>query len=110
MIKNIKIPEERIGVLKACIKKIGKKTGTDILVDNENVKIDGKALDVWKTKDIIKAIGRGFNPEKALELLDEKNNLCIINIKDYYRTEKGLKRVKSRLIGSEGKTKNWQRR
>lgn len=105
MIKNVKIPGERIGVLKACIRKLEEKTETKISVEENNVRMEGEALEVWKTKDIIKAIARGFNPEKALELLNDENVLCVINLKDYENTEKGIKRIKGRLIGREGKTR-----
>jgi len=105
MIKNFKIPEERIGILKSCTRELKEKTNTKIDVEGEGVKIEGEPLDVLKTEEIIKAVGRGFSPEKALELLNDEKILCIINLKDYQHTEKSIKRVKGRLIGTDGKTK-----
>lgn len=105
MIKNVKIPEERIGVIKSCIKELGNKTKTKVVVEDKKVKIEGEPLDVWKTKDIVKAIGRGFSPQKAFRLLNDESILYVINLKEYQNTEKGLKRIKGRLIGREGKTR-----
>ncbi len=105
MIKNMEIPEERIGVIKSCIKELGKKTKTNVIVEDKKVKIEGKPLDVWKTKDIVKAIGRGFSPQRAFRLLNDEIILYVINLKEYQNTEKGLKRIKGRLIGREGKTR-----
>ena len=75
----LKIPKERVGVL---IGKDGsvKKTIEDTLnviidVNSEEGLIEicpqknmKDPLGVWKTNYIIKAIGRGFNPETALKL------------------------------------------
>lgn len=105
MIKNLKIPEERMGVLKACISEMERGAGVKIAAGNSDVKIDGEPIHVWKAKDLVKAIGRGFSPEKAMQLLDDKKMLCIINLKDYENTDKGLKRIKGRLIGRDGKTR-----
>jgi len=105
MIKNLKIPRERIGVLKSSLKKLEMKTGTKIFVENNDIRIEGEAFDVWKTKDVVKAIGRGFAPEKALKLLEEGNILDVINLKEYDLTEKGMKRIKGRIIGKDGKTR-----
>ena len=105
MIKNLKIPMERIGVLKASLKKLEVETGTKIFTERNDVRIEGEPLDVWKAKDVIKAIGRGFSPERAMELLEEGKILYVINLKEYGLTENGMKRVKGRIIGRDGKTR-----
>lgn len=103
MIEKIRIPKERMPVL------IGKNGETKkILEASENVRIDildeisvhGEALDVMNACNVIKAIGRGFSPEDAFELLDENITLCIIPLPD---DGKILKRVRARIIGTEGK-------
>jgi len=53
-------------------------------------------------KNIVKAIARGFSPQKAFLLLNENNALEIIEIPG---NEKNVIRIKSRIIGSEGKTR-----
>jgi len=103
MIKNIKIPEERIPVLIGnngkTKKKIEMLTKTNIFVDEE-ITIDGDAINLLTAENIVKAIGRGFSPEAALELTDEEVCLAVIPLP---KNKKELKRLKSRLIGTHGK-------
>ncbi|MBI4174566.1 MAG: RNA-processing protein [Candidatus Aenigmarchaeota archaeon] len=106
MIKNIKIPEERLPVLIGrngmTRKSIEKKTKTKIDAGEEEVIIEGESIGVLDAENIIKAIGRGFSPESAELLLNEENALMII---DLPRGEKNQRRVKSRLIGTKGKSR-----
>jgi ribosomal RNA assembly protein len=105
MIKRVKIPEERLAVIIGTRGKtrklVEKKTNTKITVTDE-VEISGESLDVMVAENIVKAIGRGFSPENSIELLDEENTLLII---DLPKNEKELKRIKSRLIGTKGKSR-----
>ena len=105
MIKIIKIPEDRLPVLigkNGLVKKsIQRKTKTKIAVEEE-ITIEGESLDVLDAENVIKAIGRGFSPENAKILLDEENTLSIIELPKNKRT---LKRIKSRLIGTKGKSR-----
>ena len=100
MIEKIKIPEERVAILigkKGKIKKeIEDLTITKITID-EDVTIAGECIGVMACCNIIKAVGRGFAPEKALDLADEEYCLCIMPL-----PEKGKERVKSRIIGRGG--------
>lgn len=106
MIDEIKIPEQRKGVLigeKGSVKtEIGKKTNTVISID-DGIEIEGEALDVLKAKEIIKAIGRGFSPEKAFKLLDDEFRLIIISLGQ--ETDKRMRRMFSRIIGRNGRCK-----
>jgi len=111
---ELRIPKERIPIL------IGKKGETKILISkltHTKIKIDSKegdviiegnnGLDVYNTKQIVRAIGHGFNPEQALNLLDDQNIFEVIRITDYSRnTKKDLHRIKARVIGREGKAKH----
>ena len=99
----IKIPEQRKGVLigkEGSVKKeLEGLTKTKIEV-NEDISIEGESLNVMKAKDIIKAIGRGFPPEKAFKLLDEENQLVVISLGN--ETKKTIRRMLSRVIGRRG--------
>ena len=106
----LKIPKERIAVLigtKGNTKKeIEDKTHTHLTISKEgDVTIKGGSFDTWITKEIVKAIGRGFSPEKALTLLEEGMQFEIINLKDWTKTENSMKRLKGRVIGEKGKAK-----
>ena len=104
MISALKIPEIRKPVLigeKGIIKnRIESKTNTILRIEDD-VEVQGEAIDVMVSKQIIKAIGRGFSPETAFELLDENKMLHIIDICE----RKSLKRIKARLIGTGGKAR-----
>lgn len=106
MIDTVAIPEERKSVLigkKGSIKNtIEKRTKTGIKI-NDIIEITGEALDVLKAKSIVKAIGRGFSPHRALLLLNEDYELIIINLGG--ETQNSLKRISSRLIGRKGFTR-----
>jgi len=104
MIEEIRIPEQRKGVLigkNGSVKRaLENKTHTKISV-NDFVEIEGEVLDVLKAIEVVKAIGRGFPPEKAFKLLDEEFRLVVISLGD--KTEKHMRRVFSRVIGKGGK-------
>ncbi|MBD3354781.1 RNA-processing protein [Candidatus Woesearchaeota archaeon] len=109
---ELKIPKERIAVLigvKGKVKKdIEKETNTNIDVDSKegDVFISGKdALSLFKAREIVKAIGRGFNPDIALFLLKPDYCFEIIDIEDYVNGKNHLKRVKGRVIGTKGKAR-----
>jgi ribosomal RNA assembly protein len=59
-----------------------------------------------KLADVIKAVGRGFNPEKALRLMEDDEFLEIVDLKEFVgdRTNQ-LSRIRGRLIGKDGKTR-----
>ena len=75
----------------------------EIAIDDHNVE---DPLQVMKLESIILAIGRGFSPEHAMKLLNDDFELYIFNIHDYVsKKESHVRRLKSRIIGTEGKTK-----
>lgn len=110
---ELKIPKDRIGVLLgvkgAEKRKLQKKTHVKITVDSQtgDVSIEGEdSVDVFNAKPIIKAIGRGFNPDIAEKLLNEEYCVEIIDIENYCRrTKNDILRVRSRLIGTQGKAR-----
>lgn len=102
----IRIPEERITELKKSRKDIEKKTKTKINISEGEITIEGDVSDTYFVKDIVKAIGRGFEPEKAMKIYTNDFQLHIINLKEYEKNENGIKRLKARVIGEKGKIKN----
>ncbi len=112
----IRIPKERVGVL------IGKNGETKKSIEDlahVTLEIDSAEGDVvfneqeardplWalKVEDVVRAIGRGFSPEHAFRLFGEDMELFIFDIYEYVaKKESHVTRLKSRVIGSEGKTK-----
>jgi len=106
MIATLMIPEERKSVLigkNGEVKKLlEEKTKTKVTVELD-VSIEGESLDVLKAKEIVKAIGRGFSPEKAFLLLDEEYQLNVISLSG--ETLNTIKRLFARVIGRQGKTR-----
>ncbi len=109
---EVKIPKERIAVLigkKGEIKKdIEDQTKTKISVDSKegDVTVSGEdALALYSTRDIIRAIGRGFNPGIALLLLKQDYCFELVSLQDFAKADH-LMRIKGRIIGTEGKTRS----
>ncbi|MFX1389675.1 MAG: KH domain-containing protein [Promethearchaeota archaeon] len=60
-------------------------------------------LNVFTAEKIVNAINRGFNPIKAMKLLDDNYDLEIFNlIRIIGKSEKKIKRIKGRVIGRNG--------
>ena len=113
----LKIPKERIGVLIGhkgeTRKTIEDYTGVKLEIDSKTgeISIDDHQVDdplaVLKVKNIVKAIGRGFSPQKALKLIDENLDFYVFHITEFVgKKDSHIKRVKARVIGRQGKTKN----
>lgn len=61
------------------------------------------SLNVLVAKKVISAINRGFNPNKAMKLMEENIDLDVFNLaKILGKSEKKIKRIKGRVIGKKG--------
>jgi len=109
-----RIPQDRIAVL------IGRKGITRRALEeatNSKLHIDSKSGDVsvvWnedfdpilrmKFPDVIRAIGRGMNPERALQLLKDGQHLRLFDMREYVgKNANQQRRIRSRLIGRNGR-------
>ena len=109
----IKIPKERIAVLIGTKGKdkrlLEKHTQTKMQVDSKEgtVTLSGEdSFQLFLAKNVIKAVGRGFSPNASLELLGDDKILEVINIQEFSGKSKDkFIRLKSRIIGSEGKAR-----
>lgn len=114
----VKVPRERVGVLigpegktKAMIEKatgvtlqIDSKEGDVTIISKEEAKAEGMVG--LAARDIVKAIARGFSPDRALALKNEDMYLNFMDIRDYVgKSRKHVVRVRGRLIGTNGKTR-----
>lgn len=112
-VHELKIPKERIAVLIGTDgitkKEIEDATKSKLSIDSKegDVKVSGTdAILLLSAKEIILAIGRGFNPEIALQLTKQDYCLELINLQDFSRSKNDELRIKGRIIGSEGKSRN----
>jgi len=113
----IRIPGDRVGVLIGnngkTRRRIESTFGVKITVESESggveIKVTQDQPDVsvmFTVKNIVKAIGRGFSPKKALMLQDEDNDIMVIDLEEYVGTSKNAQnRVRGRIIGKEGKSR-----
>jgi ribosomal RNA assembly protein len=116
--KFVKIPKDRIGVLigpqgatKDAIEHTS-STHLDINSEDGEVVIDDHEskdpIASLKTEDVIRAIGRGFSPEHAMRLFAEDADFYLFDIRDYVgKRDTHIRRLKSRVIGRNGKTKRY---
>ena len=105
----IRIPEIRKNLLKKNEndkKRLEEFTNTKVIIEDD-ISIEGESFNVYQTKQILKAFGRGFEMNDALDLLEDEYGLEVINLTDFCKTKERLKTSKGRIIGTEGKTKNY---
>jgi ribosomal RNA assembly protein len=91
-------------------KQIEKKTKTKIDIDSHlgevTISSDQSFFEVHTAKNIISAIGRGFSPENAFNLLKDDFVLEIIPLEDYVKNSRHRHtQIKGRVIGREGRIK-----
>ncbi|WP_394741003.1 KH domain-containing protein [Natronococcus roseus] len=112
--KHVKIPQDRIGVLIGeggeTMREIEAAAEVRLDIDSENgsvaVETVGDPVRGLKGPEIVRAIGRGFPPEEALQLLeDDMMQLDIVDIDAAARNKNDMKRKKGRLIGEDGRTR-----
>ena len=110
---TLKIPLDRVGVLigpSGSVKKqIEQATHTQLAIDSNEGDVEIRSesgLYLYEAREIVRAIGRGFNPDIAMQLLKQDYSLEIVQVADFAGKNKNAsKRLKGRVIGSEGKAK-----
>jgi ribosomal RNA assembly protein len=98
------VPHNRIMVIKdgETRDKIRKSLNVKLSFQENSVIIEGEGLELYQAKSIVKAMARGFSPQNAFRLLKEEESLETIELNQF--NENRLKIIKSRLIGTNGKT------
>ncbi|MEM4259920.1 MAG: KH domain-containing protein [Candidatus Woesearchaeota archaeon] len=109
---DLKIPKDRIAVLIGKNGEIKKElesiTKVKIEVDSKegDVNISGTdPIRLYTIRDLVRAIGRGFNPDIAKLLLKQDYSLEIISLNDYSKEKNHQQRLKGRVIGQDGKSR-----
>ncbi|MFT4310545.1 MAG: KH domain-containing protein [Candidatus Woesearchaeota archaeon] len=109
---ELRIPKERVAIL---IGKGGETkqhleqhTQASIQVDSQEGDVHITGSDVillFQLREIIKAVGRGFNPDIAIQLLKSDYSFELISLNDYSKHKNHQQRMKGRVIGKAGKTR-----
>jgi ribosomal RNA assembly protein len=114
----VRIPKERVGVLVGPDGKVKQKIEERLMVELQVESESGGVTIVlsertndpsllFRAKDVVTAIGRGFSPEHAFRLLRNEDDIFdFIDFRVVFgRSESDIKRVKGRIIGANGKTR-----
>ena len=110
----VRIPVDRVGAL------IGKEgstkrslegdLGVNLGVDSREGLVTVKGISTDKTDPfaavrVIEAIGRGFSPQRARRLLEDGTSIEVIDLRDFGRSANSLERIRGRVIGLKGKSR-----
>jgi ribosomal RNA assembly protein len=113
----LKIPRDRVGALIGPKGKAKKRIedffGVVLTVDSDSgsveITLNPNTKDVsviFTVQNIVKAIGRGFSPQRVDILAKEDFDLNIIDLSDYVGDSKNaLARVRGRIIGKNGRSR-----
>jgi len=112
------MPKERIAVLIGKAgkdrKDIEKRSGVKIEIDSESGEVavtrDLKkdAIPALAALEIIKAVARGFSPQKAYKLWNPNIYIATLDLTEFLGdSPKDLERVRARIIGREGKVRGY---
>jgi len=113
----LRIPLNRIGAVigvKGSVKEqIEEATKTQIMIDSDTGEVEIRPstdledpVQLFNSRDIVKAIGRGFTIIQAIKLIDDDYFLEVIPLKPLVGDKPNhLRRVRSRLIGTKGRTR-----
>ena len=109
---TLRIPKERIAVLIGTGGEVKKQIESEMKValhiDSKEgtVTLSGKdAINLYTTREMVLAIGRGFNPDVAKLLVKQDYGIEIISLQDYAKTDNDLIRLRGRIIGEDGKSR-----
>jgi ribosomal RNA assembly protein len=113
----VRIPKERVGILigpEGKVKQyIESRLNVKLDIDGEGsvtVTLSETATDpslLLRAKDLVTAIGRGFPPDTAFRLIRNEDDIFdIVDLRLIFgRSESDIKRIKGRIIGTDGKTR-----
>ena len=113
----LKIPRDRVGALIGpkgnAKRRIERFFGVTLEIESESGSVeitsnpgnrDGTAI--FTVRNVVKAVGRGFSPQRAEILSKEDYDLHIIDLNDYVGDSKNaIERVKGRIIGKNGRSR-----
>jgi ribosomal RNA assembly protein len=108
---EVHIPEDRIGALIGregkAKKRLEAQGECEIDIDSSSGKVvieSDDSLNVYFMKEVVRAVGRGFNPSTASLILKKDYLFEVLDITEY-GNEKQVPRLKGRVIGTNGKAR-----
>ena len=113
----ILIPHDRVGVLigpEGTVKsRIEKTFKVNLLIESDSGNVEvilnpdqADVSIIFTVSNIVKAIRRGFSPNRAMTLGNEDFDLAIIDLEEVVgKSHNAQERIKGRIIGREGKSR-----
>jgi ribosomal RNA assembly protein len=113
----LKIPKDRVGVLIGpkgnAKRRIERFFGVTLNIESESGSVEiilnpenRDITAIFIVQNVVKAVGRGFSPQRAEILATEDYNLHIIDLTEYGGTSKNaIARLKGRIIGKNGRSR-----
>ncbi len=83
--------------------EVERKLNVKLTIVGNKISYEGDSIDEYEASLVFEAISFGFSVRVALNLKIEENTFKVVHIKDH--TKRKLKDIKSRLIGTQGKTR-----
>lgn len=108
----VTIPEDRMKILKekriVYMRRLRDYINVELWLTENDVEVRGDdPMQVIRAKEVVRAFGRGFNFEDALNMVDEEFVLEVINTTEFSGKSKNRRdELKGRVIGAEGRSKN----
>jgi len=98
--------------LRQVMGELRRRLGVRLTLDESNSRVlieaegEGDAANVLRARDIVRAIAIGFDPQDALQLLDEDYVLVVVDVTQAVGgKENHLRRVLGRVIGENGRAR-----
>jgi ribosomal RNA assembly protein len=106
--EHILITHQRAALLdKGTLERLRERLNCKIELSENDITVEGETYDEYNAKNVLQAFGRGFDLDKAYRLLSEDCFFQQVNLKDMFRSREQLMRVKARIIGKEGRAKEY---
>jgi len=111
--EEVRVSQDRIGVLigKAGVtkKSLEERTGARVTVDSKEgvVAVEGEdAEGVISAVEVVRAISRGFSPERAFILVQDPDLILdVIELSALADTPQQMDRIRGRVIGKDGRSR-----
>jgi len=101
----VKIPHERIKALRgdadATLQMLIFRMKVSMTVDEDGgVELDGEPIDEFFAKEVVRAIGRGFEPRIALKLMNDEYAFHLIDLRDFGTKPHHIASIIGRVLGA----------
>ncbi len=108
--EQILIPSKRAKLLKedkSLLKSLEDMLSCKLSLHDNVITAEGEPINEYSAKEVITAFGRGFGINQVRKLLSDDYFFSSINLKEALGKENRIRRIKARIIGTKGRTKEY---